>query len=101
VFTTTDGLAVTVHVLHADKDIWARLSASGPAAAKEEADRLNLKLAGWSYQVGAWKEKSLVPKLDDLKAADAGPAAAAPAPAPAAAPDPSPAPASAPVSATK
>lgn len=114
VFTTNDGLAVTVRVLHADKDVWVRLTAHGPAAVKQEADRLNLKLAGWSYQVGAWKEKSLVPKLDDLKAADQAPApaaavapSAAPAPAPVPAPsadaqpEPLPSPWSAPVSATK
>jgi hypothetical protein len=35
---------------------------------KAEADRLNRRLAGWSYQIGSWKEKSLVPTIDDLKA---------------------------------
>ena len=71
VFTTTDGLAVTVRVFHADKDVWARFVAAG---AKPEADKLNQRIAGWSYQLGAWKEKSLVPTVDDLKAAE--PAAA-------------------------
>ena len=70
-FTTTDGLAVTVRVFHADKDVWARFAATG---AKPEADKLNERVAGWSYQLGAWKEKSLVPTLDDLKKAE--PAAA-------------------------
>jgi hypothetical protein len=23
---------------------------------------------GWSYQIGSWKEKSLVPTIEDLKA---------------------------------
>jgi hypothetical protein len=85
-FTTTDGLAVTVTLFHADKDVWARFLASGPAAAKTEADRLNARLAGWSYQIGAWKEKSLVPTMDDLKAAEPAP------PTPAAAPPPAPTP---------
>ena len=26
------------------------------------------RLAGWTYQIGSWKEKSLVPTMDDLKA---------------------------------
>ena len=64
VFTTTDGLAVTVTLFHADKDVWARFAASGTP----EADKLNARLAGWSYQIGSWKEKSLVPTIDDLKA---------------------------------
>jgi hypothetical protein len=35
---------------------------------KAEADKLNARLAGWTYQIGSWKEKSLVPTIDDLKA---------------------------------
>lgn len=79
VFTTTDGLAITVRVFHADKDIWVRFAAAGTDAAKAEADRLQARLAGWTFQLGAWKEKALVPQLDDLKAAEkpAEPAAGA------------------------
>lgn len=68
VFTTDDGLAVTVQVFHADKDVWARFSVSGADKAKAEADRLNGRLAGWTYEIGSWKEKSLVPTMDDIKA---------------------------------
>ena len=64
VFTTTDGLAVIVTLFNADKDVWARFTASGTP----EADKLNARLNGWFYQIGAWKEKSLVPTIDDLKA---------------------------------
>ena len=39
---------------------------------KAEAQRLNGRVAGWTYQIGSWKEKSLVPTIDDLKAADEG-----------------------------
>jgi len=75
VFTTNDGLAVTVTVLHAAKDVWARFGASGSSdKAKAEAAALNGRLAGWTYQIGSWKEKSLVPTMDDLKA-PAAPAA--------------------------
>jgi hypothetical protein len=69
VFTTNDGLAVTVTVLHADKDVWARFAVSGSSdKVKPEAKRINGRVAGWSYQIGSWKEKSLVPTIDDLKA---------------------------------
>jgi hypothetical protein len=69
VFTTTDGLAVKTTLFHADKDVWARFAASAAAdPAKAEAERLNGRLAGWTYQIGSWKEKSLVPTIDDLKA---------------------------------
>jgi hypothetical protein len=78
VFTTGDGLAVNVTVLHADKDVWARFAVSGSDKVKAETDRLNGRLAGWTYQIGSWKEKSLVPTIDDLKAEEpAKPAAQA------------------------
>jgi uncharacterized protein DUF4340 len=68
VFTTDDGLVVTVRLFHADKDLWARFTASASSdKVKAEAERLNRLVAGWSYQIGSWKEKSLVPNMDDLK----------------------------------
>jgi hypothetical protein len=71
VFTTADGLAVTVAVFHADKDVWVRFAVSGASEkVKAEADRINGRVAGWRYQIGSWKEKSLVPTMDDLKAAE-------------------------------
>ncbi len=65
-FQTSDGLAIKATVLHAGKEVWARFVASG--GAKPEADKLNARLAGWTFEIGNWKEKSLVPTLDDLKA---------------------------------
>lgn len=79
VFTTADGLTVTAAVFRGEKDIWARFSAAAAEEkAKSEADRLAPRLAGWTYQLGSWKEKALVPTLDDLKATEpaAEPAAA-------------------------
>jgi len=58
-------------VLHAEKDIWVRFAVSGTSdKVKAEADQINGRVAGWTYQVGSWKEKSLVPTIDDLKAAE-------------------------------
>jgi hypothetical protein len=68
VYTTDDGMTVTATVFKGDKDIWARFSAVGSDKSKSEADKLNARLTGWTYQLGSWKEKALVPSLDDLKA---------------------------------
>ena len=83
VYTTSDGLTVTATVFKGDKDIWARFSAKGSDKTKDEADKLNAQLAGWTYQLGAWKQKALVPSFDDLKAPPPEkPAASPPAEAP-------------------
>jgi hypothetical protein len=70
VFTTQDGLAVTATPVKAGGDLWVRFAAAGNGEkAAAEAAALNKRLAGWSYQIGVWKQKALVPTLDDLKAA--------------------------------
>jgi hypothetical protein len=62
-FVLSDNLAIRVRV-HRDEDrIWAVLAAEGD----DEAARLNARWRGWAYQVGAWKERAFVPRLDDLK----------------------------------
>ena len=68
VYTTDDGLAVTATVFKGGKDIWVRFAATGSDKSKAEADKLNAKLAGWTFQLGEWKQKALAPTLDDLKA---------------------------------
>ncbi|MBV9786081.1 MAG: DUF4340 domain-containing protein [Acidisphaera sp.] len=90
VFTTTDGLVLTVDVNQAGKDIWVHFTASGKDAAKAQADQLTARLAAWCYQVGDYKRAALVPSLDDLKAA---PPVVTPIPGAPGTPAPSPAPA--------
>jgi len=88
VFHTTSGLAITATVFHADKDLWARFGVADEGAtradnatannakagnakagnANDGAGKLSARLSGWDYQLGSWKEKSLVPSMDDLKA---------------------------------
>jgi hypothetical protein len=68
VFTLTDGVTVTATVFRADVDVWAQFLATGEGEAKAKADALNARIGGWAYQLGSWKEKSLVPKLEELKA---------------------------------
>lgn len=78
-FTTADGLALHVGVNQAGNEIWAHFAAAGNGAAKTAAEQLDRKLTGWAYELGGWKEKVLVPAMDDLKAPP--PPAAAPTPA--------------------
>ncbi len=68
IYTLTDGMTVTVTVFRADVDVWAQFQAAGEGEAKAKAEALNRRVAGWAYQLGSWKEKSFVPKLDELKA---------------------------------
>ena len=68
VFTTSDGLDIAVTVYHLDKDSWTRFAVTAPERDKPEAERLNAKLSGWAFETGAWKDKSLDPSIDDLKA---------------------------------
>lgn len=88
VFSTVDGLEITVTVSHVDKVTWSRFKVAAPERGKAEAERLNAKLAGWAFQTQGWKDKALVPALDDLKAPPEKekPEAAKPAPAPPPAP---------------
>jgi Domain of unknown function (DUF4340) len=80
VFSTSDGLEIAVTVYHLDKDSWTTFAVTAPDRNKPEAERLNAKLAGWAFETGAWKDKSLIPSLDDLKASPPAPAPSAPSP---------------------
>ena len=68
--TLTDGTVVAVTVFAVAKapgapDIWTQYAVAGDS---EAAKKLAARVQGWTYQVGAWKEKAFVPTLDDLKA---------------------------------
>ncbi len=78
-FRTTGGLTITVHGFRQGANFWAQFAASGKGASPLEA-----RLHGWSYKLGSWMERELVPDLAELKAAaPAAPAAIPPATAPA------------------
>ena len=68
VYTLTDGVRITVTVARADKDIWVQLAAAGDGDAAKPAAALQAGFTGWAFQLGAWKEKSFLPVMDDLKA---------------------------------
>ena len=63
VFTTTAGMTITARLFKADKDVWAQFTAAGPGA-----EPLQARIDGWAYQLGAWKEKSFLPTMEDLLA---------------------------------
>jgi hypothetical protein len=68
--TLADGTVVEVTVFGvakepAARDIWTQYAVRGDS---DEAKKLAVRVKGWAYQVGAWKEKSFAPTLDDLKA---------------------------------
>lgn len=93
VFTTSDGMTVTITVyppdggpaqkLDGQRHILVQFAVAGQGSAAEQAAQLEKMVAGWTYQLGAWKEQSLLPSIDSLKApvpattASQAPAAAA------------------------
>ena len=77
-FTTTDGLKLNVTANQSGNEVWAHFAATGDGAAKDRAEQLEKKVADWAYELGGWKEKALVPSVDDLKAPPPPSAAAAP-----------------------
>jgi Domain of unknown function (DUF4340) len=89
VFTTMDGLEVTVQVFQwptdpltpaGEGDIAVRFTVTGVDKAKPEAARLEALVGGWTYQLGSWKKTSLAPSLSNLAApSPAKPTASAPA----------------------
>jgi hypothetical protein len=67
VFTTTDGLHVSLRLYKQDKNLLVRFEVTGDGPAKAEATKLSSRLAGWNYQIGSWKESELIPALADLE----------------------------------
>jgi hypothetical protein len=61
-FELTDNLRIAVAARKDGENLWVRLSARGDA----EAERLDARWRGWAYQVGQWKEKAFLPRLEDL-----------------------------------
>jgi Domain of unknown function (DUF4340) len=79
VFTTFDGLTVTVSLIEHDKvtkdqdgkttvtkKYWVKLLAAGTGKAATEADALNRKVAAWAYAVPDFKAADFRTKLSDL-----------------------------------
>ncbi len=67
-FELTDGLTIAATGFREGESFWVRLAATGG----EEAARLNDRWRGWAYQVGQWKEKAFLPRLEDLRKREGG-----------------------------
>ncbi len=63
-FTYTDELVITAWPRRLDGQLWVVLRADGGP----EAQALHARWQGWAYQLGEWKEKALIPRLEDLLA---------------------------------
>lgn len=78
VFTTSDGMTVTATIypsaagqppkLDGKRHILVQFAVAGQGAEAKQAAELEKTVAGWTYQLGAWKEQSLLPSIDTLKA---------------------------------
>jgi hypothetical protein len=65
-FTTFDGLTVDVSLFAKDDKEWVTITALGNDAVEADANRINAKVAGWSYAVTQDRAKLLRTRLADL-----------------------------------
>ena len=68
VFTTKDGLEISGVYFQAGKDLWVNFKVVGTGTATDEGKALDQKLSPWLYEIGAWKGKSLMPTIDEIRA---------------------------------
>ncbi len=61
-FHYTDDVTITAWPSRDGDLLWVRLRAEGGP----EARALQARFDGWAYQLGLWKEKAMIPKLEDL-----------------------------------
>jgi hypothetical protein len=66
-FAFTHGLGVSVSAIRDGEQLWILLGAEGES---QEAQRLAERWRKWAYQVGSWKEKAFLPRIEDLLARD-------------------------------
>ena len=66
VFTTKDGACGEGHGAATSTRMPGRefTVSSSDDKVKAEAERLGGRLAGWTYQIGSWKERSLLPTIE-------------------------------------
>lgn len=65
-FTTFDGLAVTVWLFSHDGADWITLEAIGSGAAEADAKAMDARVANWTYKIPAGRAKVLRTRLADL-----------------------------------
>jgi len=66
VYSTFDGLTVTVRLLHRDDADWVAIAGAGDGPAAAEAKGLNDRLARWGYAIPATQANTMRRKLADF-----------------------------------
>ncbi|HKS89405.1 MAG TPA: DUF4340 domain-containing protein, partial [Stellaceae bacterium] len=66
VFTTADGLTVTLRLVERDNVDWVAVEAAGSGAAAAEAKDINARVGRWRYAIPVARAKLLRTRLDDL-----------------------------------
>ena len=68
-FELSDDLVINVWGSRLEQFLFIRLQAQGQGPGMVEAQVLNARWSGWAYQVGIWKEKAFLPRLEELTGA--------------------------------
>ncbi len=66
VFTTFDGLEVTVDSSIRDENTWISVRADHADADSDEASKINERVGGWAYQIQSYKANQLRRHWDDI-----------------------------------
>ena len=65
-FELSDDLVINVWGSRFEQHLFIRMQAEAQGAGMVEAQVLNNRWRGWAYQVGIWKERAFLPRLDEL-----------------------------------
>ncbi len=65
-FLLDTGAVITARARKEGERVWLLLAAQGDSGGDPEAARWDARWRGWAYQVAAWKEQAVVPRLADL-----------------------------------
>ncbi len=87
-FETDGGLAIALHVRRGEDGTWMTVDPSGEGSAKQAADDIRARTAGWEFEVLPSKADTMLKKEADLLEDIAAPESAAPRPGPGALPFP-------------
>lgn len=70
VFTTFDGLELTIDSSHRDENTWIRVHADHADANSDEAREIEDRVGGWEYQIRSYKADQLRRRWDDILKAE-------------------------------
>lgn len=70
VFTTFDGLQLTIESTHRDENTWITVHAVHTDANSDEAREIEDRVSGWEYQIQSYKADQLRRRWDDILKAE-------------------------------